>query len=336
MTKKTTIILINYKLNQCVIMKTKLLLLLSLLFFMPMATNAKFFKKLKEKVAQTVEETVSKKIEKKAEKKTESSMDSLFKYGQSSTKGSREKSSKISEDNTNNHQDGLPDFLKDMNLSKMMEMSNKMTNAKVAASYTFNNHLIIEVSQTNEKNKLEYFFGDNVMMNIVDAAPQLKNIYDYINNSIITINEVDNTLLAIPLDFVGGMMDMMGGKIPAVETENDDTPTNFKKTGKYKNILGYRSEEYIAEDENMKLNLWFSSDVPFDNSQMMEGLGKMGAVFAFDFTALSNNILQNGLVMEMKATEKQNQMTTQVKVIGLKTNQSFTVNTSSYKRVNPN
>jgi hypothetical protein len=315
-------------------MKLKIVILL-LAVAVNTPCEAQFFKKLKEKVGNTVKETVNKKIEKKAQKKTEAVMDSLLEgKGKQSKRNKKGKSLGEAESYSELDFDAveMPDFMKGLNFSNMMDLSNDLTQAKVASSYTFDTQMTLLISGPSDEASMDFCFGNNVLMTQVEQAPEIKIIYDYNNNSLITINESDKTVMGLPLDFMGDMMEKIGG---LQEEEEEDTPTHFKKTGRSKNILGFRAEEYIAEDENLEINFWFSEDVPVDNNRMLKGMEKMGTVFAFDFAAMGNSEYRDGLMLEFNATEKENQTTAHMKVTRLLTQRNIVINTASYKKLNP-
>lgn len=309
-------------------MKTKILIL-CFLVFNTSGTQAQFLKKLKEKVSETVEETVNQKVEKKAKDKTESIMDSLF--GGNSRKGNKgSKSLGEAESYTDLDQEGMPAFMENLNISDMINMSENISQqAKMASSYTFDTQLTVTITGPGQEAKMDFYFGDNILMNTVEMAPGVKSIWDYNNNSIISLIEEEKTAMALPLDFMEGVM----GDLANEEEEEEDTPVSFKKTRKHKNILGFRADEYIAEDDNLKINFWFSDEVPIDNSRMLKGMDKMGGMFAFDFAAMENKKYRDGLMLEFTATDKVNQITTQMKVTQLLTRQNIVVNTSNYNQV---
>ncbi|MEK9614133.1 MAG: hypothetical protein VW080_09455 [Flavobacteriaceae bacterium] len=314
-------------------MKLKALILL-LAVAVNTPCEAQFFKKLKDKVGSTVKETVNKRIEEKAEKKTEAVMDSLLEgKGKQSKRNKKGKSLGKAESYSDLDVEELPAFMENLNFSNMMDLSNDLTQAKVASSYTFDTQLTVLLSGPSDEASMDFYFGENVLMTQVEQAPEIKIIYDYNNNSLVTINESDKTVIGLPLDFMGDMMEKMKG---LQEEEEEDTPTHFKKTGRSKNILGFRAEEYIAEDESLKVNFWFSEEVPLDNNRMLKGMEKMGAVFAFDFATIGNSQYRDGLMLEFTATEKENQTTAHMKVTKLMTGQHITINTTSYKTLNPN
>ncbi len=313
-------------------MKTNTLLYLLIFIFMGTTTNAQFLKKLKEKVSETVEETVNRKVKKKAKDKTERMMDSLLEGGNSERGNKSPKPLGEAESYSDLDQEGMPAFMENLNISDMMKMSEKMSQAKIASSYTFDTQLTVTITGPGQEAKMDFYFGDNILMNTVEMAPGVKTIWDYNNNAIITLIEEEKTVMALPLDFMGDMMGMMGD-LAGEKEEEEDTPVHFKKTRKHKTILGYRADEYIAEDENLKVNFWFSEEVPIDNSRMLKGIDKMGGMFAFDFAAMQNKEYRNGLMLEFTATETINQTTTQMKVTQLLTNRNIVVDLSSYNRV---
>lgn len=315
-------------------MKTRLILLPCLLLMIPLSSQAQFLKKLKEKVTQTMEETVSEKIEKKAQETTENALDSLLDGNQkkSKRKNSSSKSLGVAESYSDLNQEGMPDFMENLNISNMMEMVNTMSEAEIASSYVFDTQITTEISSPEQKALMDFYFGDNILMSSIDMAPGIRVIYDYNNNSIVTLIDEDKTVIGLPLDFAAEITDSIGFN---AETEEEiDVASRFKKTGRSKNILGFRAEEYIAEDEDVIVNFWFSEEVPIDNSKMLEGMEKMGSFFAFDFAIIKDKKYRDGLILEMTATEKQNRTTVKTKVIKLMTQQHITINTSNYNPIN--
>ena len=221
-------------------------------------------------------------------------------------------------------QDDSEAFMKDLNISNIMELSERLTEAKYANSYTFDTQISVQVRHAEQQTQMNFSFGTEIMMIQMDAASNLKIIHDYNNKAMVTIDESEKTIFALPLDF---MEDMISGL-----QEEDDAPSNYRKTGRSRTILGYRAEEYVAEDDAVKINLWFSEEVPIDNSSMLKEMEKSGMVFAFNVD-MEN---KNGIVMEMTATEKTNQTTTKMKVVSIETKKNSSLNTQKYNRIDMN
>ena len=224
--------------------------------------------------------------------------------------------------------------MENINLSNMMELSESLSKAKVSASYVFDTQISIEIKQSTQQTRINLFFGNDIVMNHTDAAPGVKIIYDYNNNTLVTLNDDDKTVMGIPLDFMADVTSMVEEQYTTAK--GNDKPTQFKKTGKSKTILGYKADEYIAENESVTIVFWFSNEVPVDNSRMLRGLKKTGTVFAFDFAVLHDDQYSDGLVMELYATEKQHNTTTQLKMVKIEPKQNVVVNTSAYKKIEIN
>lgn len=225
-------------------------------------------------------------------------------------------------------QDDPEALMKNVNLANIMELSERLTKAKYANSYTFDTQISVQVGHAEQQTQMNFSFGTDVLMTQMDAASNLNIIHDYNNKAMVTIDEAEKTIFALPLDF---MEDMISGL-----QEEDDTPSDFIKTGRNKTILGYRAEEYIAEDDVVKIHFWFSKEVPIDNSSMLKEMEKSGMVFAFNVAAMQNEKYKNGIVMEMTATEKTNQTTTKMKVVGIETERKSSLNTQKYNRIDMN
>lgn len=296
---------------------------ISSIFCLLMATNvdAQIGERIKERIKQSTTRKVEDKIVKKTDEKTDQALDSLFK--ERKRPGGRTENE--SSDQTKSSEKPAFNF-------------GGMTNATYESSYTLEQEFKIEIKSQEKKKKqdkvevvnMDMFYGENCYMAIVrdeDKKASPKSLMDLKNNTTIMLNDEDMSAMAMSMDFMTGM-------INDAVTENQDSTDvdesySFKKTGKSKMIAGYMCDEYLIENDDMTMNVWYTDDITIAMHQNMEDFA-MFASFSAPITAASKGELV-GTMMESHMVEKTGDEGTfdyLVKEVNLETT---TLNMSDYK-----
>lgn len=113
------------------------------------------------------------------------------------------------------------------------------------------------------------------------------------------------------------------------ETMETDIPAEatldqgLRKSGRTKNIAGYRCEEYVAADENSSVNIWFTNDIKLKINKSAWQKSGMPEYYGW-------NEFREGMVMEMESFES-GKLTGRMVTKKVDNNASFNVNTREYK-----
>ena len=255
-------------------------------------------------------------------------------------------------------------------LHKTTGQEEKQTNEyKVPENFQFNYKVVYEVNNEDKnENKnttrtMAYFFTNSGDFMGMQTPKEEKG------NSEFMIHTKDGKMLMFAEEHASGnsktsqktltimdMRKMMKGmgelakSIPKSDKKPDqtkkETPDNFKKTGKTKQIAGYNAEEYekqfSEEDKNGKLrsgtmSVWYAK-IDFDPSMMFSlGLGAFSGQGAASKVQKShqNNIFgmglteKNYLMMEMDFSETDGKKETGMKIQSIEKT-SYTQGTSGY------
>ena len=125
-------------------------------------------------------------------------------------------------------------------------------------------------------------------------------IFDYKNKATIILSDQDgkHTGLVYGLDLMANI-DSLYDANKEMETNPADMSTlnpNLKKTGRTKNIAGYKCEEYVYEDEADRADFWVTRDVKLQTRDLMSAVFK---------SAMYSNGMPWGFLMESESLDKQ-------------------------------
>jgi hypothetical protein len=96
------------------------------------------------------------------------------------------------------------------------------------------------------------------------------------------------------------------------------------KTGKSKDILGYKCDEYLIEDEELEAHMWVCEDLGRQiRKEMLDQRHTFGTVFLHAAYA-------NGMVMEYEQILKEKGERTVMQVTDIDLNRSHTISTREY------
>lgn len=183
--------------------------------------------------------------------------------------------------------------------SKAMEMMQQMMGASadidLPSSYSFDFMISYSMSDASGQES-EYSTwvskGEKYSMIKTSEDPNMM-IMDDERQIFITLDDKEKEATAMSSKMMGNM-----GNMAAQKNAGDNTGNNLSKTGRTKNILGYKSEEYIIETPNReaKVVIWLSNDVGINVSQESPMLTSL-------FQGASFGKEQGGFLMELHSIE---------------------------------
>jgi len=201
-----------------------------------------------------------------------------------------------------------------------MEITGTESNGKKTEPVTMQNYKGIE----------DFYAGISVDHEEMDDIDEMVMIFDSKNNAYIMLMMQDGEKRSMAYS-----MDMkVFEEIETQDPKEDFGEVDFRKTGNTKTILGYKCDEYIAEDEEgityswiteektgIAMNLW-DMDSPFGSKNMKSQktpphMGKM----------------PTGSMMEMRFESKKNQSTAHYLIKDIDKNFSKTIEMAEYPNI---
>ena len=283
------------------IMKTFLRITLLTVFALALiqpANGQRILKKLREKV----EERVEKKVEEKAEEKVDEAIDKQL-----------DKLEEALEENADSSRPSTDEERRQrmQNIMKGIGMSGEPV--PVADNYKFD-HMIqmhVESYGTDGNKESEGEFITHLSPDSKSMAYQMISgdigdpgqgmfIMDAENGATIILSEEDGEKTGIVYG-LGTFFQTMGEDLEA-EADLDETPEsylanpNVKKTGRTKNIAGYKCEEYKYSDETSESNIWITKDLKMSTRDFFSTLFK---------TSLYSHGIPWGYMMEVTTNDKE-------------------------------
>ena len=282
--------------------KLPLLILFSIVIAQP-ASSQRLLRKLQDKVQQKVEE----KVEERAEKKVDQVIDNqLDKIEESLEPANNEKTSGTSspEERDKARQERMQNLLKGIGVSGEP--------VPIADAYNFNYLIQMQVESFDKNGKKEsegqfitHLNPDTKSMAYVMVSGNIGEsgqgmfIIDAENGATIILNEENGEKKGI----VYGMGAFFSSIGEAYQDETiEETPEsyllnpNVTKTGRTKNIAGYKCEEYKYNDEETESEIWITSDLKMNTQDFFSTLFK---------TSLYSRGIPWGYMMEVSTLDKQ-------------------------------
>jgi hypothetical protein len=298
-------------------MKVKSLFLLIIAFsFFNVNGHSQLLKKLKRAASQGASRAIEKTVEKEVEKATQRQLEKTFRslYGDAI----------FDSDQDGNSNGESYDF------SKLMGSINM--NVDTESDYSFSGVAIMEIQSTNEKGKEEdpvnfnsflsenpdYYGMEFVDPDAKDGKEKSIIIMDHKNKATVILleNEEEKSSMAFGMDW-GGMMDSYADN---TENESIGNPT-FEKTGNTKDILGYTCEEYRMNADDAEGVYWIST-TPIEG---LEGFWSKNSPFVTKKMKEENSTFYgsfpDGNILEMNFNSKEDQSTSEMKIIEINNNQ---------------
>lgn len=306
-------------------MKTLLkIFLISLfsVFLMQPVQGQRLLNKLKQRLEQKIEEQAEKKVDEKIEAETEERKSEINTEIDSDSNSGEEQMQK-----------GLPGFLKGMGISS--------TPVQIAESYKFD-HLIQMHIESYDKSGAKISNGEfithlnpksksmayQVLSGDMGKPGQGMFIIDAENEATIILSEENGEKSGIVYG-MGAYMETLGETYE--EEELEDAPEtylanpNVKKTGKTKTIAGYKCEEYIFSDEEIKSNVWITKELKMNTQDFFSTLFK---------ASLYSHGMAWGYMMETTSENQQTGEKSIMRVTKVDTNSNVKFSMGDYKITN--
>lgn len=261
------------------------------------ANGQRILRSLREKV----EERVEKKVEERAEKKVDEAIDKQLDKLEEALEDSAAKDPvKTDEERRQRMQ----------NIMKGMGMSGEPV--PVADNYRFDHMIQMHVESYDANGNKEsdgefitHLSPDSKSMAYQMVSGDMGNpgqgmfIMDAENGATIILSEEDGNKTGI-IYGLGTFFETMGESVEE-EADLDETPEsylanpNVKKTGRTKNIAGYKCEEYKYSDETSESNIWITKDLKLNTRDFFSTLFK---------TSLYSHGIPWGYMMEVTTNDK--------------------------------
>lgn len=205
-------------------------------------------------------------------------------------------------------------------------------NVDYESNYKFDAYIQMEISNYKKNGKLDdqevydsYLHKEDADYAMEFSDDQSKSIiiFDTRNSAMLILTESDGekTGFATTIDPAA-----MAERVEDYEEDeaSDLNPYNVRKTGKTKNILGYKCDEYLAEDEETEVHMWVSEKLGKEmRKEWMNNHQTFGAMFSQAYAL-------DGIVLENDVLDKGNGKKTVMLVTKIDLNHSHTVSTSGY------
>lgn len=193
-------------------------------------------------------------------------------------------------------------------------------------SYTFDHQVDMKMTTTDKRGKEES--SQEMEMLFSDATPHFGVRAEVDGHNSMTIFDMESNQMVALMNMSGQKMAMAMSFDPSLyETEEtEEAPEmDFRKTGRTRTILGYRCEEYLAEDEDGRYEFWVTNDDDFNifgAFSAMSSANKKGSA--------STTPYPSGMTMEMRSTEK-NGESMLLEVTAVNKNKKQTISTQGYQ-----
>lgn len=217
----------------------------------------------------------------------------------------------------------------------MMDALGLTGNVDYEGSYNFDAYIQMEISSYKKNGNLndKIVYDNYIHKEAADYAMEFRDgnskstiIFDTKNSAMLILsdNDGEKTGFATSID-PEAMAEMVESYAKEEEMEETDlSPYNIKKTGKSKDILGYKCEEYMVEDEEAEIHMWVSEKLGKEmRKDWMKNQQTFGAMFTHAYAL-------NGMVLEYDILDKDNGKKTVMLVTKLDLNHSHSVATGGY------
>lgn len=167
----------------------------------------------------------------------------------------------------------------------------------------------------------------------VDGKPQKEKaliIFDTPNKTMLTLmtdSKGERTGMAMAFD-----PEEIEKTVAEAEAETGEKfsagNTSFTKTGKTKDILGYTCHEYAFDSDDSQGTAWLTEDAEINMATFFGAMGQSDKKAKDPFAGVDG--YPQGMIMEMKSTDKKSNDTSEMKVIDINLNASVTTRPKDY------
>ncbi len=311
--------------------KVTLLFILSFFLLHPVQ-GQNLLNRLKQKAQEKVEQKIEERAEEKMDEKIDESLD---KIEDSLEKDNEEISDESDSDNQNRAENRMQGLMQSMGMSGepvpiednysfdykiQMHIESYDKNGKQESTGEFITHL----NPKNNSMAYEFVSGD------MAQEGQGLFIIDAENDAMIILNDEDDEKTGMVYG-MGSFMQSIGESYSDEELE--DTPEmylanpNVKKTGKTKNIAGYKCEEYVYTDEENKTksNIWITKDLKMNTQDFFSTIFK---------TSLYSHGMGWGYMMEATTENLENGEKTIMQITDVDDNSNISFSMDNYQITN--
>ncbi len=197
-------------------------------------------------------------------------------------------------------------------------------------SYQFDSYVQMEVRDFNKNGKeTDYILYDsyvardavNYAMVYKDKNDQTTIIFDSENSAVLFLTDSDGEKMGIASAV---NPETLEEEMEEAKEDNSILATEPVKTGKSKEILGYKCDEYLIDDEEIEAHMWVCEELGQQiRKEMLDQRNTFGTVFLHAAYA-------NGMVMEYEQVLKDSGERTVMQVTDIDLNRSYTISTSEY------
>lgn len=214
------------------------------------------------------------------------------------------------------------------------DMSAFLKPAKYDDSYSFDIHMVSEMTTINKKGKeenmtMEFFKqdGENTAMRVKSAEKGDESMFlilDYGNESMITITEEKGEQQAFAMPMMKAYLGTDESYQEMIEENMEDF--NLEKTGRTKTILGYSCDEYQITSKDTNGTVWMTEDAGISTMELMGKLMQNNKTLS----DTKFSWMQNGLMMESETVDLKSGDTTIQKVTLMDTDADVTFDMDDY------
>lgn len=294
-------------------------------FFVTPVYGQSFLEKMAEKAAKKAEAAAQKKAEEEAEKK----MDESFEKAEKNI--SNEESAKAEEE-------------EDLDLNALMgKMGVSSQPAIFEDRYSFQSSITMDLKTFSKDGKLK----NEGLIKIYANAGEKSFAYEFVSGEL--GGNARNEKGIIIMDFINESSIILSndnGKKTGVvyggnnfmdndswgddeEIKNNDSfetlNPNLKKTGKTKVIIGYKSEEYLYDDESSKATIWITGEIDWNSKDIMTSMFR---------SSMYSHGIWGGFLMESESVEKGDGDRNTYKVIDINNSKKKTFSMAEYEITN--
>jgi len=218
----------------------------------------------------------------------------------------------------------------------MMDALGLTGNVDYESDYSFDAYIQMEISNYKKNGKLDdqVLYDNHVNKTKADYAMVFKDgndkstiIFDTKNSAMLILTDSDGEKSGFATTIDPAAMADLAEKYSEEEVEEDPAVLNaynIKKTGKSKDILGYKCDEYLMEDESSEVHMWVAEKLGKEvRKEWMNNQQTFGAMFMHAYAL-------NGMVLEYDILDKDNGKKTIMLVKEIDLNHKHSVNTGGY------
>jgi len=217
--------------------------------------------------------------------------------------------------------------------SVMMDALGLTGNVAYEPSYSFDAFIQMEISnykkngdlddQMNYDNYVNKTKADYAMV-FKDGNNQSTIIFDTKNSAMLILSESDGEKTGFATTVDPEAMADLAEEYEEEEETDDLDVFKAKKTGKSKDIMGYKCDEYLIEDESTEVHMWVSEKLGKEmHKEWLKNKQTFGAMFMHAYAL-------NGMVLEYDVMYKDNGKKTVMLVTKIDLNHNHSLATGGY------